>query len=275
MDVLRVGADPDGGEGGGVLLHGDICNVGDLLGQGADLPGAGLGGEGDLAGGEQLLFQTLRVAEGHQFPVGDDEDLVADGLNLRENVGAEDHGVGLAQLSDEVPDLDDLQGVQAHGGLIQNDDLGAAQQGLGDAHPLAVALGQGGDAAVLHVLEPGLGDNLLDLEIQVRAPEAFGLSHEPEILQGRLVHVEGRLFREVADEGLGPAGLLKDIVAVDAHTARRGGETAGHDVHGGGFPRPIGAQKAVHMPLLDGEGEIVHRHEVAVTFGQMLNRNHG
>jgi len=49
----------------------------------------------------------------------------------------------LAKLADQVADLDDLQRVKAHGGLIQNDDLGIAQQRLSDADALLVAFGKG------------------------------------------------------------------------------------------------------------------------------------
>lgn len=48
-------------------------------------------------------------------------------------MGAEDDGVCLAQLLDEVTDFDNLEGIQPYGGFVQNDDLGVSQQGLGNA----------------------------------------------------------------------------------------------------------------------------------------------
>mgnify|MGYP007004137354 CR=1 FL=1 len=87
--------------------------------------------------------------------------------------------MGLAQLPDELPDLNDLEGVQPHRGLIQNDDSGAAQQRLGNAYPLAVALGERGDAAVAHAGEPGLFHHLRDLAFQRPAPQPRSHTRSP------------------------------------------------------------------------------------------------
>ena len=56
-----------------------------------------------------------------------------------------------AQVFDEGADLNDLLGVQAHGGLVQNQHRGVAQQGLGDAHPLLIALRKVADEPVIDV----------------------------------------------------------------------------------------------------------------------------
>ena len=103
--------------------------------------------------------------------------------------------MGLAQLPDELPDLNDLEGVQPHRGLIQNDDSGAAQQRLSNAYPLPVALGERGDAAAANPLQAGLLDDLPDLGLQLLAPQALGLAHEPQVFHRGLVQIEGRLLR--------------------------------------------------------------------------------
>ena len=71
--------------------------------------------------------------------------MVADLLDLGEDVGAQNHRVLLGQLPDQGADLQDLLGVQAYSGLIQDQDVWEAQQRLGQPHPLAVALGQVAD----------------------------------------------------------------------------------------------------------------------------------
>ena len=85
----------------------------------------------------------------------DDEQVVAHLLHLGEDVGAENNGVLLSQLADEGTHLQNLLGVQAHGGLIQNQHLGEAQQRLGQAHTLAIALGQVADEAAQHLVHSG------------------------------------------------------------------------------------------------------------------------
>ena len=187
----------------------------------------------------------------------------------------EQNRMGLAQLPDELPDLNDLEGVQPHRGLIQNDDSGAAQQRLGNAYPLAVALGERGDAAAPNPLQAGLLDDLPDLGLQLLAPQPLGLAHEPQVFHRGLVQIEGWLLRQVADEPLGRAGLLENVVPVDAHTPACGGQAAGYDVHGGGLSRAVWPQEAVDVPLLDFKGEIVHRQEISITLCQVFHCDHG
>ena len=45
-------------------------------------------------------------------------------LHLAQDVGAQNDGVLFAQILDELANLDDLPGVQTHGGLVQNQNLG-------------------------------------------------------------------------------------------------------------------------------------------------------
>lgn len=200
-----------------------------------------------------MLFQIVRRVKRHQLSPGNHDDLVADGLHLRENVGAENDGMSLPQRLDQIPDFNDLDGVQADGRLIQNDDLGSSQQGLGNAHPLPVALGQVRDAPVGHRPNSGLPDHFFNLPRQPGPPQALGPAHKAQIFQRRLVHVEGRLLREIADEPLGLARLVKHVMAADADTALRGGQAPRHDIHGGGLARAVGPQKTVDLPAVHSE----------------------
>ena len=180
----------------------------------------------------------------------------------------------LPQLPDQVADLDDLQGVQAHRGLVQDDVPRIAQQRLGNAHTLPVALGQVADQPLLHLGQAGLPDDPVHLAGNLLARNALGLRHKAQILPGRLVGVERRDLRQVADALLGLPRLLEDVVPVDLHLAGRGRQAPCHDVHRRGFAGTVGTQKAVDMALPDGEGNVVHRREVAVPFGQVFHRYH-
>ena len=55
---------------------------------------------------------------------------------------AENDRVVLAERADEVADFDDLIGVEADGRLVENQNVRVAEQGLRDAYPLAIALGE-------------------------------------------------------------------------------------------------------------------------------------
>ncbi|MNU10270.1 hypothetical protein D3C72_2573270 [compost metagenome] len=54
-----------------------------------------------------------------------------------------------AQLFDQPADFDDLLRVQAGGRLVQHQQIRAVQDGLGQAQPLPVPLGQAADNLLL------------------------------------------------------------------------------------------------------------------------------
>ena len=166
------------------------------------------------------------------------------------------------------------RGVQAHGGLIQDDDLRLPQQGLGNAHPLAVALGEGADELVPHRRQPRPLHGVLHLAAELRPPEALGRPYEPQVLLRRLPQVKGRLLREIAQQALGLPGFLQDVKAADADRPLRGGEAAGHDIHGGGFSGAVGSQQPVNMPVPEREGQVVHGGEIPVALAQVGNLDH-
>lgn len=69
---------------------------------------------------------------------GYDHNMVADRTDLRQNMGAEDHGMILPQLADQITDLDDLFRIQTYRGLIQNNDLRIAEDCLRQSDSLPV-----------------------------------------------------------------------------------------------------------------------------------------
>src|SRR3954453_17462274 len=78
-----------------------------------------------------------QVQGGH--PVGDLED-------VDHVVGDEDDGVaGVGQPADEVEHLAGLRDAQGGGRLVEDDELGLPENGLGDGDGLALAAGQAGD----------------------------------------------------------------------------------------------------------------------------------
>ena len=141
----------------------------------------------------------------------------------------------LAQFPDQFANLNDLRRVQPHRRFVQNDDLRVAQQGLRNAHPLAVALGQVADQPLSHVGDAGLFHHRFDLPGAFLPPQALGPGHEAQIFLRRHIAVQGRQLGQIADVLLGLHGFLRHVVAVDEHFSLRGAQTAGHDVHGGGL----------------------------------------
>ena len=188
-------------------------------------------------------------------------------------MGGENDGVILAQRADQVADLDDLLGVETYRRLVEDDDLGRADESAGDAHALAVALGQVLDDALADVTD---AHHLADLTDVGLAGElaALQLVVEAQVLVHRHVQVEGGLLGEVADLLFGVEGISQHVDACHADPSRGGGEVAREDVHGGGLTRAVGPEEADDLALADGEADVVHGAIGAVVLDQMFDLNH-
>ncbi|MPN02197.1 hypothetical protein SDC9_149411 [bioreactor metagenome] len=131
------------------------------------LPGALCQKLQPVVGGELFLQRRRRVA-GHEFPLADNQNLIAYRLDLREDMGAENHGMFLGKCVDQLADLNHLPGIETHGGFVQNDDLWKTENGLSQAHPLAKALGEVADQPAGLIFQMGHGYGLTNLVFPFR-----------------------------------------------------------------------------------------------------------
>src|SRR5579885_3441380 len=99
--------------------------------------------------------QGLRAAGGDDAAGVDDGDPVAQPLGLIEVVGGQQHGhLGRAlHGGDEVEQLVPDPGVEADGGLVEEQDLGMREEGPGDFDAAALAPAVAGDGAVEQAVE--------------------------------------------------------------------------------------------------------------------------
>ena len=173
-------------------------------------------------------------------------------------MGGEDDGAVLAQSLDDVADLDDLLGIQTDGGLVQDQDLGIADEGLGEADTLLIALGQVADHPGVVLLQ---AHQLADLADMGGALQLAGgdlqVKNKVQVFRYGHVQVQGRLLRQVADLPLGGDRILQNVDAADAGGAGAGGEVPGDDVHGCGFSRAVRTQETHDLPIPNGERETV------------------
>ena len=216
-----------------------------------------------------LRRQLGKRAAGRQFPAGEDQQVAADGLHLAEDVAGQEDGVAPAQFPHQPPDLDHLRRVKPGGGFVQDDELRAAQQGLRDAHPLAVSLGEAADQPGHHLRHAGAAGRRLRLRRTLGPPDPFQGGGKAEILLHRHLRVEGRGLGQVADAGPGRPGLLGQRVAADCHRPVGGRKVAGEDVPASALARAVRPEQAVDLPVPDGEGQVLDRRAGAVAPGQM------
>ena len=95
---------------------------------------------------------------------GEDPDPVADRLDLGQQVAREhDRQAALVdQPAQQVEDLDDADRVDRRRRLVEDQQVGRLDQGVGDAEPLAHAARVGVDPVVGAVGQPDLLEDLVD-----------------------------------------------------------------------------------------------------------------
>ena len=181
----------------------------------------------------------------------------------------------LAQLPDQLPDLDDLERIQTDRRLVENDDLRVSENRLCDPDPLSVAFREVFDQACAHFGQSGPFFDALHLFIKRIPPQSLRAADKEQVLVGGHIGVERRQLGQIPDLFFRIHGVLVNVQSVDGDRAGGRGKAPGDDVHRGGFSRAIRTQESVHASLLHGKAHIAHRGKIAVLFGQILDCNQG
>ncbi len=217
-------------------------------------------------------FPDFRNAAFGQEPSTEEqEDPVRELGDFSQDVaGDEDADPALGHAAQEVHELEPGLRVEAVEGLVEDEDLGLVQEGLGQPDALAHALGHGREGQVrpgVHAredeapghglvqggaLEPGEGAHHAQPPVRAEARrEAVSLGHE-------------------ADAGQDP-GIAVGSLPEDPHLAARRGQKAGEELDEAGLAGAIGSQEpgdpAAGFELEGGGGE---PQDVAVAEGGAL-----
>jgi hypothetical protein len=191
-------------------------------------------------------------------------------------VGRQDHHNFLADLCQKIEKTVPLFRIEAGGGLVHDDELGLADQGLGDAETLAHAAGKAGDGLLADRPEIDLVQQGLD-----RLPPLGAVGQtlqDGEVVQeveGRDPRVDPEVLGKVA-KGLAQARRLgQDVDPVEVDGARGRGLEGGDAAHQGRLARAVRPQEAEHArrdlkaDVVEGAGP--SRIDVA----QVADRQHG
>ncbi|OIQ78112.1 hypothetical protein GALL_401850 [mine drainage metagenome] len=207
-----------------------------------------------LAAGPQLID---RAAE-HQLSLMDDLHVIAHHLDLRQDVGGQNHAVLATQLLDQRTDITNLDRIESTRRLVQHYHHRAMDDGLGDAHALLVTGRQVLAQSLAHIVQAG---TFLGIRHGARHPATRHAMHAGRERQ-HLVHgqflVQRRRFRQVADQRLGFPGVFHDVDTANPDRARGRREVSGQHFHGGGLARTIGTQKTQHLTLAQVEVHVAH-----------------
>ena len=128
-----------------------------------------------------LLQQPILLVAEQQPPLVEEGDIVAQLLQVAQNVGGDQDGVVLlpGELVEDLQHLVPDDGVQAGSGLVQHQQPGAVAQGHGDGQLHLHATGEVLEGLFLRQAEAG--EVILVL---LSVPTAVGLGHDASHLKG-------------------------------------------------------------------------------------------
>jgi hypothetical protein len=227
--------------------------------------------EADLGPRLAIAANVLGRAGRHDPTGGDDRHAIGQRLGLIHVVGGEEDGLAqVAQAADHVPGLPPGRGVEAGGRLIQEEQLGIADQGQGHVEAPLLPTRERRGAGVGLLAQPDQVHRLVDVP-------------GGGVVAGVLLHRLAR--RQLGDQ----TGLLEDeahavppcpvrplrVDAEHAHLPRVARPVALEDLDGGGLAGAIRAQEGEDLARADLEIDPPHRLQAVVGLAQALDADHG
>ena len=213
--------------------------------------------------------------------IGDDASAVhndgarASGFHFLKDVGREEDGLGFSETLDKLADFVFLVGIQAVGGLIENQHLGVVQKGLGEAGAVAIAFREridrlAGDAGE----EAGLDGTFHSIIFGSPGKPADAGAELQEADHGHVL-IEWGGFRQVTDLGLGFLGVVDDGNATNFGIPGGGWQETGDHPHGGGFTGSVRSEETEDFSFFDSKREVVHGAFGSELFGKTFDFDHG
>src|SRR6185295_9136289 len=174
----------------------------------------------------------------------------------------------------ELTGFDDLLGVQAGGGLVEDEDVGVVNERLRQADTLPIAFRELRAEPVGHVVDARLLHDELDALAPVGRRDALDLRDERQVLDDAHVGIERRRLRKVAGPPFGLDRLVEDVEPCDNRFSFGRRHVAGEDAHGRRLPGAVRAEEAEDFAALDPEADVVDRGDAAIAFREVLNLDH-
>ncbi len=206
----------------------------------------------------QLVLQLVGRAPCDGATMVDHEDPVGEAVGLLQVLGGEEGRHPLVdQLVDQVPHRQAAAGVEAGGGLVEEQDHRAGDEAHRDVEPASHAAREArhhpvGGVAQLEALEqlarPGAG-------LAVRHPEEA--PDQLEVLGGGEPLVHRRVLAREADARADASGVGVDVDAVDRGAAAVCSEERGEDPDGRRLAGAVRPEDAEHRTALDRQVERV------------------
>jgi len=188
--------------------------------------------------------------------------------------GQQDGGAAREQVLDDLPHGQARAGIEASGGLVQEQDRWRRNQADRQVEPPAhtARIGLGWPSGGLDQIE--LLEQLLRPRPGAGRGQAVQLAHHDQVLAPRQQLIHRRRLTGQADHGADLVGLLGYVVAVDPYRAAVEAEQGAQDPHSGGFAGPVGPEQRQHGAPLDLQVDALQDLIFAIGLGQVAHFDH-
>ena len=203
--------------------------------------------------------------------VVEDRDVVADPLDVVEDVGrVEDRRLAL-QLAHQVEDVLAADRVERRHRLVEQDHRRPADEGLGDAEPLAHAARVGRRPPVGRFGDADAPEQLADLALAIGADAAKARDVAERLATGHPA-VEAGVLGEVPKVAAMVAGRGHRDAVDGGASGRRAGEP-GKDLQGSRLAGAVRAEEAEDGAGRDVQRQVGQRLDVLVVLGEAIHRD--
>ena len=121
--------------------------------------------------------------------------------------------------------------------------------GLGNSHPLLVALGKLADEFMFYLFQPTAFHGGLRCLLEIGFFDVTQLAAVVQVFADFQLLIKRRLFRQITDLLFGFCRLFQQVIAIDGDLPLMRGQYATKHFHGGGFACTIGAKQPQNITL--------------------------
>jgi hypothetical protein len=202
--------------------------------------------EGVVFRGMSLRAKVRYCAGGRNLALLDDADLVAQGLGDLEDVGRHEDGAAAGDdPAQDVLEQASARRVEAHGRLVQKQDLGLVQEGSGQDALLPHAVRVAAHQLVSRPFEVGHLEKLPRTPVRLVMGHPVDVPHEAQELLGRKLLEELRLVPDEPHPGLGLQRAPDPIDACDLRLSPARAYESGQHPYAGGLAGAVRPQETI------------------------------
>ena len=228
-------------------------------------------GDFEHAARQGLFFDLLRGSLSDDVPALDECQAIAV-LGLVHVMGGDEHGHAVGSKAvQQIPEGAPRKRVNAGGGFVQKENLGAVDDGGAQGQPLAPPAGQVARFGIFETFQIRQFDGFGDAFLQVLLRNAIGGCVEIQVLQNGQIVVQAEALRHVANLRADLPGLFRHG---QPHNAGRTGsrfDQPQQHANGGGLAGAVWPEKPEYLAVSDLEIDLVHGGEIAKALGQVFD----